>query len=305
MYFFNFVDRGALAQARLDNFEDNLGMKDDDFNVAVSILTVGYILMQVPSNMLLTRLRPSIYLSVVMFIWSTISACTGLVGTYGDLIACRFLLGFFEAPFYPGALYLLAIFYTRKEVATRIAIQFTAQMAGLSFANLIAAGIFHGLDGKRELAGWRWLFIIEGTASAVTAIAACWLLPNSPERTQWLHDEDQEVMRARTRREQLVEAQEHEVLWSALKCILKDKRLWLFCAMKNFHYVGLSLYQRCCPLRGLLYFPGRRILRQLGHSRMGCHDVVAKSREESGSPRSDQRICSDCPDLWRVSLAEQ
>lgn len=60
------------------------------------------------------------------------------------------------AQFYPGALYLLAVFYTRKELATRISILFTAQMAGLSFSNLIAAGVFEGLDGTRGLAGWRW-----------------------------------------------------------------------------------------------------------------------------------------------------
>lgn len=58
--------------------------------------------------------------------------------------------------FYPGALYLLSIFYTRKELASRIALLFSAQMAGLSFSNLIAAGVFEGLDGKRDLAGWRW-----------------------------------------------------------------------------------------------------------------------------------------------------
>lgn len=73
MYFFNYVDRGALAQARLNDFEVHLGMSGNDFNVAVSILTVGYVLMQVPSNMLLTRVRPSIYLATCMIVWSTIS----------------------------------------------------------------------------------------------------------------------------------------------------------------------------------------------------------------------------------------
>ena len=73
MYFFNYVDRGALAQARLNDFETDLGMTGNDFNVAVSILVVGYVLMQIPSNMLLTRVRPSIYLAACMIIWSTIS----------------------------------------------------------------------------------------------------------------------------------------------------------------------------------------------------------------------------------------
>ncbi|KAH9904048.1 major facilitator superfamily domain-containing protein [Xylariomycetidae sp. FL2044] len=251
MYFFNYVDRGTLAQARLNDLEEDLGMSGNDFNVTVSILVVGYVLMQVPSNelltgtdctqqMILTRVRPSLYLAACMGVWSAISACTGLVSSYGSLVACRFLLGFFEAPFYPGALYLLAVFYTRKEVAARIAILFTAQMAGLSFANLIAAGVFAGLDGKRGLSGWRWLFILEGVASALVALLGLWLLPDTNETTRWLSPEERAVGRTRMDRDRLVDAQAHEPVVDALRNALKDKRLWLFCGIQNFHYVGLS-----------------------------------------------------------------
>lgn len=84
-----------------------------------------------------------------------------------ELTCCVFF--FFFCQYYPGALYLLAIWYTRKEIATRIAVLYSAQMAGLSFSNLIAAGVFEGLNGARGLAGWRWyvslymLVIGEGT----------------------------------------------------------------------------------------------------------------------------------------------
>lgn len=74
MYFWNYIDRGALAQARLNNLERDLGMVGDNFNTAVSILTVGYVLMQIPSNMLLTRVRPSSYLSGFALIWAIISS---------------------------------------------------------------------------------------------------------------------------------------------------------------------------------------------------------------------------------------
>jgi hypothetical protein len=73
MYFWNYTDRGALAQARLNNLERDLKMSGDDFNTAVSILTVGYVLMQIPSNMLLTRVRPGLYLASCALIWSLIS----------------------------------------------------------------------------------------------------------------------------------------------------------------------------------------------------------------------------------------
>jgi MFS family permease len=114
MYFLNYIDRAAIAAARLNGLEDDLGMTGSQFNTTVSILFVGYVLMQVPSNMIITKVRPSLYMSGWMLIWSSVSACTALVHSYGGLVACRFMLGVTEAPFYPGATYMLGIFYTRK-----------------------------------------------------------------------------------------------------------------------------------------------------------------------------------------------
>ncbi|CAI6334312.1 unnamed protein product [Periconia digitata] len=161
MYFLNYVDRNAIAQARLNNLEDDLGMTGVEFNTTVSILFVGYVLMQVPSNMLITRVKPGMYMSAWMIIWAIVSACTGLVQNYEGLVVCRFFLGITEAPFYPGATYMLSIFYTRKEVATRIALLYCAQILATGFSGLIAAGVFAGMDGARGLAGWRWLFIMK------------------------------------------------------------------------------------------------------------------------------------------------
>lgn len=74
MYFLNYIDRNTLAQARLDNLEKELGMEGEyQFNTTISILFVGYVLMQIPSNMLITRIRPSIYMSSWMIIWSIVS----------------------------------------------------------------------------------------------------------------------------------------------------------------------------------------------------------------------------------------
>jgi hypothetical protein len=73
MYFFSYVDRGTLSQARLNNLEKDPHMAGDGFNTAVSILTVGYVLMRIPSNLILIRVRPSRYLPAAMTIWSIIS----------------------------------------------------------------------------------------------------------------------------------------------------------------------------------------------------------------------------------------
>lgn len=88
--------------------------------------------------------------------WSIVCLLTFLAKDFGGMLACRFLLGVTEAPFYPGALFLLSLFYTKKEIATRMAIFYTGNMIASSFAGLIAAGVFAGLDGVHGLAGWRW-----------------------------------------------------------------------------------------------------------------------------------------------------
>ncbi|EOD48414.1 putative major facilitator superfamily transporter protein [Neofusicoccum parvum UCRNP2] len=94
MYLLNFLDRSNLAQARLGTLEEDLNMKGTDYNLATSILFVGYLLMQLPSNLLLTRIRPSMYLGTVMGIWGAISAAQAAAHSFGGLVAARFMLGY-------------------------------------------------------------------------------------------------------------------------------------------------------------------------------------------------------------------
>src|ERR1700712_1675406 len=96
--------------------------------------------------MLLTRVRPSIYLASWTALWSCISAATAATHTFGQLIAVRFLLGIVEAPFFPGAMYLLSCYYTRKELAVRTALLYSGLILATAFSGLLAAGIFSGLD---------------------------------------------------------------------------------------------------------------------------------------------------------------
>lgn len=105
--------------------------------------------------MLITRLRPSYYMSTAMALWAVVSAVTALSKDFTGLLLTRFFLGIVECPYYPGALYILGIFYTRKEVATRISILYTGNILATAFAGLIAAGIFK-MDGMAGLAGWKW-----------------------------------------------------------------------------------------------------------------------------------------------------
>lgn len=100
-----------------------------------------------------------------MMLWATVSALTAVAKDFTGLLLTRFFLGLTEAPYYPGAVYLLSLFYNRREIAMRIAILYTGNVLATAFAGLIAAGVFYGLDNSLGLAGWQWLFILQGAVT--------------------------------------------------------------------------------------------------------------------------------------------
>jgi MFS family permease len=106
-------------------------------------------------SLTLLKVRPSLYIPACAMIWSCVSAATAGVHNYEGLIAVRFFLGIVEAPFWPGAFYMLSSWYTRKELALRTAVLYSGLVLATAFSGLIAAGVFAGLEGKGGLAGWQ------------------------------------------------------------------------------------------------------------------------------------------------------
>lgn len=162
MYLFNFLDRSNLAQARQGTLEADLGMTGTDFNLATSIFFIGYLLMQLPSNLIITRVRPSLYLAGVTVLWGVVSACNGATRKFTDLIVVRFFLGFVEAPFFPGVIFLMSSWYTRAELTRRVAWFYSGSALANMFGGLLAAGILGNMHNTQGIAGWRWLFVSIG-----------------------------------------------------------------------------------------------------------------------------------------------
>lgn len=160
MYLLNFLDRSNLAQARQGTLEVDLVMTGTDFNLATSIFFVGYLLMQLPSNLLLTKVKPAIYLSTSCALWGAVSTCNAAAQNFTQLVVIRFLLGFVEAPFFPGAIFLMSSWYTRAELTRRVAWFYSGNALANMFGGLLGAAILGDLEGKLGIAGWRWLFII-------------------------------------------------------------------------------------------------------------------------------------------------
>ncbi|KAA8643923.1 hypothetical protein EYZ11_006413 [Aspergillus tanneri] len=251
MYLLNFLDRNNLSQARLGTLEEDLKMNGTDYNLATSILFVGYLLMQLPSNLLLTRVRPSLFLGIAMGIWGAISACQAATQSFGGLVVSRFFLGFVEAPFFPGAVMLMSSWYTRQELSHRIAWFYAGSSLANAFGGLIGAGVLGNLHNAHGIAGWRWLFIIEGCITVGVSLVAAFMLPNYPATTSWLDHSEQSYAQWRL----IADAGEADdtnsgSIKEALYLVFTDKRIYLFVLLQhssllsqNFQYFFPTIVQ--------------------------------------------------------------
>ncbi|KAL0950044.1 hypothetical protein HGRIS_010052 [Hohenbuehelia grisea] len=187
IYILNYIDRNNAGAARLRGFSTDLHLQGQEFPTLLSILYVGYIIMQIPSNMFLNWIgKPSIYLPACMIVWGMISVLTGITKDFVGALLTRFFLGFVEAAFFPGALFLLSKWYTRHEIGLRTAILYCGNIISNAFGSLIASGILGGMQGKLGHAAWRWLFYIEGALTIFVAVCAIFILPDFPATTKWL-----------------------------------------------------------------------------------------------------------------------
>ncbi|GLB33756.1 putative MFS general substrate transporter [Lyophyllum shimeji] len=188
IYILNYIDRNNAAAARLRGFEEDLHLEGNQFASILSILYIGYIFMQIPSNMLLVYIgKPSVYVPSCMAIWGMISVLTGLTTNFFGALCTRFFLGFVEAAFFPGALFLIAKWYKRSELSQRTAFLYCGSLISNAFGSLLASGILDLMDGVFGYAAWRWLFFIEGSLTVFVAICSIFILPDFPEsKSKWL-----------------------------------------------------------------------------------------------------------------------
>ncbi|WVW85913.1 hypothetical protein I302_107951 [Kwoniella bestiolae CBS 10118] len=223
----NYLDRNALASARVQGLEKDLKLKGDQFNIAISILFAGYILGQIPSNMILSKVRPSIYLSAWVALWGAVSATTAAADNFTHLLVIRFFLGVTESPYFPGALFLLSSWYTKKELAFRTSILYTGSLLSGAFSGLISAGIQKGLNGVSGLSSWRWLFILEGVVTVAAAVFSAFILPDYPATTKWLSSREKAIAVYRLEQDAGVRDEETMTLFQSFKAAAVDYKLYL------------------------------------------------------------------------------
>ncbi|KAL7418282.1 hypothetical protein Q5752_006738 [Cryptotrichosporon argae] len=257
IYILNYLDRNNISAARLKGLQTDLKLTDTQYSTCLSILYVGYILMQVPSNMIVNRIsRPSIYIGVAMLIWGMISVLSGVVTSFGGMVATRFCLGFVEAAFLPGALLIQSKWYTRRELTKRNAILFGGNLISNAFSSLVAAGVLSNMTGVLGHAAWRWLFYIEGAATMLVALTAMVFLPDLPTNTRWFTSEELQVAQLRLL-EDVGEADQdssEDGVFDGLKMAVKDSKVYIMMFTLTAYVVGLSFNAFFPTLTGTLGF---------------------------------------------------
>jgi MFS transporter, ACS family, tartrate transporter len=184
LYIIAWLDRVNVGFAGLQMNAD-LGFSSTVFGFGSGIFFLGYCLFEIPSNIILERVGARLWISRIMVTWGLISAALMFVRTPAAFYLLRFLLGVAEAGFFPGVIYYLSLWYPAAHRARAIA----AFMSAVPVSGLIGgplSGALLELDGLHGLAGWQWLFLLEGLPAVILGTSVLFYLKDRPETTQWL-----------------------------------------------------------------------------------------------------------------------
>ena len=183
------VDRMNIGFAKLTMLSD-LGLSEVVYGIGAGAFFVGYVLFEVPSNLMLKRVGAHLWIGRIMITWGLLAAATMFVTSARTFYLVRFLLGVAEAGFFPGVIYYLTDWFTAAQ-RTRVTATFmTAIAVSGVVVGPISGLILQKMGSIGNLHGWQWLFLLEGLPAVVLGITAIWFLAPSPEVANWLTEEE-------------------------------------------------------------------------------------------------------------------
>ncbi|KAF3065951.1 hypothetical protein GL218_09267 [Daldinia childiae] len=191
LFLCSFLDRTNVGNAKLYNLEIDLGITDHQYDQGLAVFYATYILSEIPSNLILKKLTPQIWLPCLTFFWGVSAMCLGFVQNFAGFVGVRALLGLTEGGLLPGIVLYLSTVYTRGELALRIGIFYTAASLSGAFGGLLARGIAE-IGTRGGLNKWRWIFVLEGLFTALVGIAAYFILPNGVGSAKFLSPEERQ-----------------------------------------------------------------------------------------------------------------
>lgn len=225
-YVVNYLDRFNISFAALE-MKTDLGLSDSVYGLGAAMFFAGYVTFEIPSNLILQRVGARRWIARIMVTWGAVSCAMMLVRTAGAFYALRFLLGVAEAGFLPGMLFYLTHWIPARERARVFALFLTSTaLAGVVGAPISAALL--KLGGASGLAGWQWLFLVEGIPAVLLGLVTLIYLPDRPDGTYWLAPDEAEWLERTLAAERAERELTHRfTLWQALT----HGRVWRLCLL--------------------------------------------------------------------------
>ncbi|WP_329606737.1 MFS transporter [Paraburkholderia polaris] len=231
-----YIDRVNVSFAKLQMLTD-LSLSETVYGAGAGIFFLGYFIFEVPSNLILHRVGARIWIARIMVTWSIVSCLTMFASGATSFYVLRFLLGVAEAGFFPGIVLYLSTWFPSNRRSQIIALFMAAIPVSGAIGGPVSGWIMQQLAGVHGLAGWKWLFLIEGIASLLVGIAAFFVLHDRIESVSWLNKEEKALLA------QDLEADAQTRAHQTVRGAFTNPKVWLlgllyFCiAMGNYGLV--------------------------------------------------------------------
>jgi MFS family permease len=231
-YILAYLDRVNIGFAKLQ-MQDDLALGEAAFATGAGIFFIGYFFFAVPSNVLLKRLGARAWIAMTMIAWGIVSTGTMFVRTEWEFYAIRMLLGLAESGFFPGIILYLTFWYPSRLRSTRTAFFVSAIAVSGVLGNPVSGLVMDWLSGTMGLAGWQWLFLVEGLPSVVAGIGVYLFLSSSIDEATWLTAEEKALL---ARNIETEDQQKHEVRFIDA---FRSGKVWALCAIYFTLMIGL------------------------------------------------------------------
>ncbi len=292
LYVVSYLDRINVGFAALQ-MNRELGLSSTVYGLGAGIFFLSYVLFEVPSNLVLDRVGVRLWIARIMITWGLISSAMMFVRGPRSFYLLRFLLGAAEAGFLPGIILYLTRWFPSDERAHAVAWFMTATaLAGVIGAPL--SGVFLALDGAAGLAGWQWLFLLEGVPAVLLGILVPVYLPERPANARWLTPEEREWLTARVSAEdEAARERGHHQLGPALRSL----QVWLlgcvyFCLVLALYGIGFWLPQIVQALSGLPTFSVVSLSALPYAAAAATMVLIARQADRSGAYRAWVARCA-------------
>ena len=222
LYICNLLDRGNVGFTKL-TMQSDLGMTDAAYGFGAGLFYFGYLVFEVPSNLILRRTGARVWISRIMITWGLVSGATMLVTGVWSFLAVRILLGVAEAGFFPGIIYYLTSWFPTQERTRAVASFMAANAVAGVITNPLSGVIMQYLDQVGGLHGWQWVFLLESIPSVVLGLCVLFYLTDRPGQARWLNPDERSWLAARMDQEEKHREQRHG---ADFRRALMDPRVW-------------------------------------------------------------------------------